>query len=276
MAVMLTTLTLLTLAGLRPDDATRARAEQSLDRLFTADDYPTEALRQGTEGNVRFELRVDATGRVETCKILVSSNSELLDRATCDILRTRARFTPARDAHGKAVADTVTNDVRWRIESGPLMPFELTRLGATVAMTSAGLRCTPLGDLAEMTPRLEGEACAAAMGPFAAIAQAGGDGTELNLQARLVPDGERDPGGVADGGLVLLDAEADLVIGPDGRVMGCEVRRMELTGMFATGASPPDPCIAGMARARFEPAADDRPRTGRLHMAISINRSLEI
>jgi hypothetical protein len=46
--------------------------------------------------------------------------------------------------------------------------------------------------------------------------------------------------------------------------------------MFATGAPPPDPCIAGMARARFEPATDDRPRTGRLHMAISINRSLEI
>ena len=275
--MMLTTLTLLALASLRPDDATRARAEQRLDQLFSADDYPAEALRQGAEGSVRFELRVDATGRVEECKILISSNNAALDRTTCDILRTRARFTPARDAHGKAVADTVTNNVRWQIQAGgPAMPFQLTQLGATVAMTSAGLRCIPLANLAELTPTLEGEACAAALGAFAAIAQAGGNGTEVNLQARLVPEGERDPGALVDGGVMLFDAVADLVVGADGRVTRCEVHRMELSGMFESGAPPPDPCTAGIARARFEATSDDRPRSGRLHMSIHVNRTLEI
>jgi len=98
--------------------AQKARsAEGDVRRVFSADDYPVEALRNGEEGTVRAKLDVDRQGRVSRCMIVQSSGFASLDGATCNVLERRAHFTPARDAHGKAVADTyVTPPVKWQLE----------------------------------------------------------------------------------------------------------------------------------------------------------------
>jgi TonB family protein len=92
-------------------------AKADLRTLFSADDYPAEALRKGEEGTVQVELVVDTSGRVSGCTTVQTSGSATLDRATCAILSRRARFNPAHDVNGNAVPDRVrTPPIVWRLE----------------------------------------------------------------------------------------------------------------------------------------------------------------
>jgi protein TonB len=91
--------------------------QPDLRTLFSADDYPAEAQRNDEEGTVRAALTVDAAGHVTNCTVIQSSNHFSLDQATCNILRRRARFTPARDASGTRVASRVLSPpITWRLE----------------------------------------------------------------------------------------------------------------------------------------------------------------
>ena len=83
--------------------------------MFSDDDYPAHALRSGEEGVVRYRLDIGANGRVDGCTIVKSSGSEALDNATCRIVRSRTRFSPARDQAGNAIADTRDGEVTWRL-----------------------------------------------------------------------------------------------------------------------------------------------------------------
>ncbi|WP_265530264.1 energy transducer TonB [Sphingomicrobium marinum] len=88
----------------------------ALANLFTADDYPSSALRNDEEGIVRARLIVGVDGRVRDCTVVRSSGSSALDTATCDIFIRRSRFDPARDASGNAVEGSlVTPAIRWVI-----------------------------------------------------------------------------------------------------------------------------------------------------------------
>jgi len=91
-------------------------ARGSLATLFSADDYPMEALRNEDQGTVTAKLAVDERGRVMRCEVSVSSGSDALDSRTCEILSNRARFEPARDESGHPVADTYTQRITWRLE----------------------------------------------------------------------------------------------------------------------------------------------------------------
>jgi TonB family protein len=109
-------LSLLLLAAPAPAASpTRAIATVPLHRLITNADYPAAAIRAGEQGDVRVRLDVAPEGRVTGCTILASSRSAILDSSTCRILRARARFTPARDAAGKAVADRLETTIAWRM-----------------------------------------------------------------------------------------------------------------------------------------------------------------
>jgi len=93
-----------------------ARARANLASYVSNDDYPSSALRREEEGTTGFRLTVGTDGRVTNCTITSSSGSSALDNATCRIMRSRARFTPARNDRGDATTDTVNARITWRIQ----------------------------------------------------------------------------------------------------------------------------------------------------------------
>jgi TonB family protein len=84
---------------------------------FSDDDYPAAALRGEEEGSVRFRLDIGPQGRATACTVTASSGSSPLDSAVCRILRSRLRAIPARDAQGRAVADSVEGRIRFVLPS---------------------------------------------------------------------------------------------------------------------------------------------------------------
>jgi protein TonB len=99
-----------------PPRVTPARARANLSSYVSTDDYPSSALRNNEEGTTGFRLTVGPNGRVTNCEITSSSGSSALDNATCRIMRSRARFTPAHDTSGNPVADTQSARITWRIQ----------------------------------------------------------------------------------------------------------------------------------------------------------------
>jgi protein TonB len=92
-------------------------AKGDLRTLFSADDYPAAAQSAGAEGTAQASLSIGPDGRVVSCSITRSSGNSSLDSATCNILRRRAKFTPARDSNGQPTSDTInTPPITWRLE----------------------------------------------------------------------------------------------------------------------------------------------------------------
>lgn len=94
-----------------------ASAKGDVRALITADDYPSSAVRNEETGSLRAKLMIAANGRVADCSIVQSSGSQALDNATCKILRSRARFTPALDSNGLPTAGSyVTPTITWQLQ----------------------------------------------------------------------------------------------------------------------------------------------------------------
>ncbi|HEY4070498.1 MAG TPA: energy transducer TonB [Sphingomicrobium sp.] len=92
-------------------------AKGDLRTLFTADDYPASAQAAGAEGTAQASLTIGSDGRVTGCSLIRSTGNTALDGATCNILRRRAKFTPARDSNGQPTTDTITTPpIRWQLE----------------------------------------------------------------------------------------------------------------------------------------------------------------
>ncbi len=93
-----------------------ARARGVVRALFSADDYPGAAQRDGAEGTAQASLTIGPDGRVTGCTVTRSTGNSSLDQATCNILRRRARFTPAKDQNGQPITDTFsTPPIRWQL-----------------------------------------------------------------------------------------------------------------------------------------------------------------
>src|SRR5437868_8668455 len=80
-------------------------AKGDLRTLFSADDYPASAQAAGAEGTSQATITIGPDGRVAGCNIIRSSGNSALDAATCNIIRRRAKFVPAKDSNGNAVSD---------------------------------------------------------------------------------------------------------------------------------------------------------------------------
>jgi protein TonB len=97
-----------------PPPPVRAQALANLASYVEGGDMPAAVAAQGRlDARVHFELAIDPRGRVTACRITASGGIAALDAATCRIMRARARFRPARDAAGNAVADTAASSIRW-------------------------------------------------------------------------------------------------------------------------------------------------------------------
>ncbi len=81
----------------------------------TPDDYPSRALREERTGTTGFRLTIGADGKVTDCQVTSSSGHGDLDAETCKNLMRRARFRPAEDSSGNAMASSYTSRVVWRI-----------------------------------------------------------------------------------------------------------------------------------------------------------------
>lgn len=83
--------------------------------LISDADYPESALRAREEGVVGYALEVWTNGRATNCTVTRSSGSRSLDATTCRIMRSRARFTPARDSQGNPAVSWIEQEVVWRL-----------------------------------------------------------------------------------------------------------------------------------------------------------------
>ena len=99
----------------KTQSATSAKGD--LRTLFSTDDYPPAAQAAGAEGTAQAQLTVSPDGRVVSCSLIRSTGNSALDAATCNILRRRAKFIPAKDSNGNATSDTITTPpITWRLE----------------------------------------------------------------------------------------------------------------------------------------------------------------
>jgi TonB family protein len=85
-------------------------------RIFSADDYPSDALRRDQEGLAQYMLLIDEKGSVAACHVMKPSGVPILDAMGCQVIRQRAKFAPAVDANGKPMRSTyVTPPIRWAL-----------------------------------------------------------------------------------------------------------------------------------------------------------------
>lgn len=82
---------------------------------FTTDDFPLSAVRDGRQGQVKYILTIDATGKVRGCQADGPEGSADLEAATCDALMARARFNPATDASGRPVVGEFEGSIKWTL-----------------------------------------------------------------------------------------------------------------------------------------------------------------
>lgn len=92
-----------------------AKAKGNLPSLFSTDDYPQSAIRNEEQGTTAVRLTIGTDGRVADCTVTSSSGSTALDNATCNIIRRRARYTPAQDQAGNPVAGSDSTRIRWEL-----------------------------------------------------------------------------------------------------------------------------------------------------------------
>ncbi len=79
-------------------------------------DYPREASRTKTGGEVETRFTIEANGRVSGCRITRSSGDASLDRTTCALIEDRFRFKPATNAAGEPVASQYGWRQTWWLE----------------------------------------------------------------------------------------------------------------------------------------------------------------
>jgi TonB family protein len=109
--------------------------------MFSADDYPIGAVLLEQEGTAVVSLDVDDRGRVTSCAIQQSSGSAMLDSATCRIFQKRAKFAPARDASGRAIAtDYTSSKIVWRVAGSvlPVAPWTVRALAIVLPNSTMG------------------------------------------------------------------------------------------------------------------------------------------
>lgn len=81
----------------------------------TNDDYPEASLRMHESGVVGVRLDIAADGKLSGCTVISSSKSPRLDAVTCDLMRRRARYEPARLADGTTTPSMSFLRFRWQV-----------------------------------------------------------------------------------------------------------------------------------------------------------------
>jgi hypothetical protein len=91
----------------------KPRPLKFLASAFSTDDYPSQAVRNGDEGQTGIVLLVDEKGRLADCMIEETSNIATLDAMACFVIHDRVKFAPAVGTDGKPVRSYLTQRIRW-------------------------------------------------------------------------------------------------------------------------------------------------------------------
>lgn len=82
---------------------------------ITTNDYSRSDLTREREGTASYRLVIGSDGRVDACEITRSSGHSTLDRNTCRLLESRARFDAATNNKGERTVGTYSGSVTWQI-----------------------------------------------------------------------------------------------------------------------------------------------------------------
>ncbi len=206
-----------------PPPPQRAVPRAPLASYVSRDDYPASAMSRGEQGTVRFGLDSGPDGRVTGCTIVISSGSSALDNVTCRIMRSRARFTPARDARGQAVGDAGRGSLAWFL---PISAAPDQAYVPTPSLPAATAPASPSTDF---------------MGTLVEPPRA-----RANL-ASYVRAGDYPPSALHRGEVGVVRVR--LAVGADGRVANCEILRSSGSAALDNAT-----CRIMRSRARFTPA----------------------
>ena len=84
--------------------------------MISEADYPEAARNAGVEGDVAFDLLIDAKGKVTGCEVTAGAALPAgMAADTCAVAQKRWRYTPARDDAGHKVPGRVHHAIAWRI-----------------------------------------------------------------------------------------------------------------------------------------------------------------
>jgi TonB family protein len=82
-------------------------------------DYPPSAIIAGQQGAAQVRFLVNTAGGVSECNVTATSGSPALDAASCEIVKQRFRFKPARDAAGTAISEWRSQKISWKLPAAP-------------------------------------------------------------------------------------------------------------------------------------------------------------
>ena len=241
--------------------------------VFAPANYPFFAKAREDEGLVRFVVTVDASGIARDCIIVEEAEAETLNQPTCDLIMAEARFEPARDRRGRAIAASFSRPVRWVLEDRKPLPVidshqrvVLTfdgggktdcRIEASADAETDPRTCAMVID----TPMVRGMAGSRAailrglMARFAVVSE-NSSFTGPDAEARATMVGKRPGEDLNDRTITRV------TIAPDGRMTGCtvvEAGMAELPG--EEGKSLGAVTCERLARVRFVPATAGGERT---------------
>lgn len=83
---------------------------------FGSGDYPHKMVMEGVEGLIRFRLIIEDDGRIGGCHIQQSTRPAEFDRAVCNAMTKRGKFTPALDADGRPIRSYWRSSVRFMLD----------------------------------------------------------------------------------------------------------------------------------------------------------------
>lgn len=84
--------------------------------ILDQDAYPEAARDAGVEGDIAFDLAIDAKGVITGCTVTKGADQPFNHAAdACALVRANWRFLPARDEAGKKVPGTVHYAIAFRI-----------------------------------------------------------------------------------------------------------------------------------------------------------------
>lgn len=173
------------------------------------------------QGRTVAVLQVDAHGQITSCRIERSSGSDMLDQTVCQRARERARFSPARDAQGAAIAGSYILPIRWGRPSIDVEP-STSRLVLTLKDGQAISCATYSGD-----GSLIGTPSTSCHTPTGLLTRYYGDAYKkadrLTIDVILIAGDGIVPRGATDGQRMTLK-ESVVKIGDDGNPKSCVSR----------------------------------------------------